>query len=490
MLSTLAPPLCLTAFLAGVTGTWSPCGFSVIDTLRSRRSGGSCIAFALGALAGGAAMFGALAAIGRLLHVSGPSATLVAVGLAAAAAAGEAQGIRIVPQIRSQVPEPWRRILPLPVAAALYGVLLGLGFTTFVLTLALPALAGICLALANAQLGAAAGLAFGLGRALPVVVLARAPAEGRRAHAIELLAERPSFLRRLRRLDALALAVSAAALGATAATAATRASAPATDPSTAGADVAWEQPGVGGFLRREGQTRQLPGHDPAIGGPYVAWRVGDEVTVARRDTFVQVLQEKIAGVQKLAISSRWLVFRQGKANGDTIIGAHPLPGPTTGRYFGAVHWPAQLGRPSISNNVVVFHVANRQESAIVSVNLKTGIRRIVRRSTATQLLNPAVFGAELLYVRATQCDQQVRLALLAPGRERVLLRRPPTETRDAGHEVGHTSQGAEPTLCPRGAPRGTGPALWTTALAPRAAYVTLLRPAAQRGAPTLLTLGR
>ena len=42
---------------------------------------------------------------------------------------------RIVPQIRRQLPEHWRRAMPMPLAAALYGVLLGLGFTTFVLTL-------------------------------------------------------------------------------------------------------------------------------------------------------------------------------------------------------------------------------------------------------------------------------------------------------------------------------------------------------------------
>src|SRR3712207_9561089 len=58
------------------------------------------------------------------------------------AAIAEARGRRIAPQIRRQLPEHWRRIMPMPVAAALYGILLGLGFTTFVLTFGVWALAG------------------------------------------------------------------------------------------------------------------------------------------------------------------------------------------------------------------------------------------------------------------------------------------------------------------------------------------------------------
>ena len=52
----------------------------------------------------------------------------------------------ILPQLRRQLPEHWRRVMPMPVAAGLYGVLLGLGFTTFVLTFGVFALAGIVFA--------------------------------------------------------------------------------------------------------------------------------------------------------------------------------------------------------------------------------------------------------------------------------------------------------------------------------------------------------
>ena len=51
--------------------------------------------------------------------------------------------------------------MPVPLAAGLYGVLLGLGFTTFILTFAVWALAGIAVALGDPQLGLAIGLGFG-----------------------------------------------------------------------------------------------------------------------------------------------------------------------------------------------------------------------------------------------------------------------------------------------------------------------------------------
>ena len=203
------------AFAAGVTGAWSPCGLSMVETLAPRgfartraASRMASMTFALGALAGGAVTFGGLAVLGALLGAGGAAALGAAAVVAVAAAAAEARGLRIAPQIRRQVPEAWRRERPVAVAAAGYGVLLGLGFTTFVLTFAVWALAGASVALGDPALGLAVGLAFGLGRALPVVALAP------RAHAATaVMCERPGILLGLRRVDAVALAAVALALG-------------------------------------------------------------------------------------------------------------------------------------------------------------------------------------------------------------------------------------------------------------------------------------
>jgi len=204
--------LILAAAAAGVTGAWSPCGFSMVETLAPQGYAGrmpvtaaACATFAVGALVGGAITFGGLALLGQVLGASAPVAAAV---IALAAAIGEARGARIVPQVRRQVPESWRRRMPVPLAAGLYGVLLGLGFTTFILTFAVWALAGVSVALGDPALGLAIGLAFGAGRLLPVVVLA--PAGGGALHAA--MAERPRILRSLRAVDAVALTACAVAL--------------------------------------------------------------------------------------------------------------------------------------------------------------------------------------------------------------------------------------------------------------------------------------
>jgi hypothetical protein len=208
--------LILAAAAAGVTGAWSPCGFSMVETLaphgyagRLRTTLAACLTFSLGALAGGAATFGGLALLGDALGAGAPA---VAAALALAAAIGEARGARILPQVRRQVPESWRRRMPVPLAAGLYGVLLGLGFTTFILTFAVWALAGVSVAVGDPGLGLAVGVAFGAGRLLPVIALAPTAGTERGAAFHAAMAERPHILRSLRAIDAVAMAALAVVL--------------------------------------------------------------------------------------------------------------------------------------------------------------------------------------------------------------------------------------------------------------------------------------
>src|SRR5436305_5723887 len=212
--------LAVAALLIGATGTFSPCGLSVIDTIGptghvggGRTTAAACAAFVPGAIAGGLITFVALAEAGDVVHgAGGRIAYAVAAAIASLAAVLELRGTRIVPQIRRQLPEHWRRVMPMPLAAALYGVLLGIGFTTFVLSFGVWALAGISLALGDPGLGLLLGAAFGIGRAIPILALA--PAAGGRVgiRATELMCERPGVYLGLRRWDAAALLAAAAAL--------------------------------------------------------------------------------------------------------------------------------------------------------------------------------------------------------------------------------------------------------------------------------------
>ncbi|MFL5818360.1 MAG: hypothetical protein ACJ76L_12265 [Conexibacter sp.] len=488
--------LLLTAFVAGVTGAWSPCGFSMVETLGSRRAhaGGrivltSCATFALGALAGGAITFTALAALGSVLGGGSEAALVVAATVALSCAFGELRGVRIVPQIRRQVPEPWRRTMPLPLAAGLYGVLLGLGFTTFVLTLAVWALAGISVAIGDVQVGLLIGLGFGAGRALPVVLMA--PRYATLGQRLELkMAEQPGLLRRLRLADGALLAVLAVALLSTGSASAAQLVAPdGTDPSRAGTTLAWERLGGAGAVLLDGDARsELPAQAVAIGGRYVATRQGDHLAVRDRASGAVVVERDVPDATQLAVSNRWLVWRTSPREGGDRLWALPLPVAQAvpaqdagiARLVAGVARREAIDRPALSGDHLAYAATTRTDSRIVIADLAAQRRRLALVTRGGRLSQPSLDGGRLLYVESTYCSQRLRLVRTSSlgSRPRTLLRLGATALRDEGHAHGYTTQGSEPSLCPHGTPRRTDTILWTTALAGRDAYVTLLHPGA------------
>jgi hypothetical protein len=502
------------AFVAGVAGAWSPCGFSMVDTLaasgyaqRMRTTALSCATFAAGALAGGAATFGGLALLGAAFGHAGGAAVAVAAALLLAAAAGDAGGRRIVPQVRRQVPESWRRVLPVPLAAGLYGVLLGLGFTTFVLSFAVYALAGVCLALGTPAVGLAVGLAFGAGRILPVVALAPLQDSDRGIEWAAAMAERPGTLRAIRAVGALALSAAALALAlggapAAAATQPAQLTADGTDPSATASAVAWQLPAGGAsmLLRAGGTPEALPGSDPALGPDTVVWREPDTLVVADLATLRERLRISAPGAEEPAVSARWLVWRAHDGDFDVLRlidleapGEPPVNLRTERR-------PDRIGRPSIEGDRVVYHVAEHKDgSAIEEIYLPTRRRTTLRRGrNGAQLLNPSEEGSTLLYVRSSYERQQV---LIGPrrarrgDRDRSLLTARPVARRDAGHERDHERHGAgypggkPPKLPPRPA-EGVSATLWSTALSPAIAYVARMLRTKQGTSTVILSLPR
>jgi hypothetical protein len=424
-------------------------------------------AFAFGLAIGAAITFGALGLLGSLLN---PGRWFLIVGavLGGCAVLADLSGLRVRPQLRFQVPEPWRRTMPLPQALFLYGLLLGTGLTTFV-----PAAAAWALLPLSVAVGfpgtVLVGLSFAAGRALSVLGV-RDETE---------LAERPHGLRALRVLTATSLALALVAGEARAAQVAS----PAGDPSVTGTDLVWQQPGVGGFLSRNGQVAQLPGTDPAVGGGFIVWRAGDQVTIAVLATLQIVLQQTIPGVEKLAVSNPWVVYRLRLPNGSEQLRAFALTDPATTMVLTHARVRGRLGRPSLSGSTVVYHVAGPGGSGLYSFDLASRKRRLLRSSKRDQLLNPSRLGSKLLYVRLSRCSQDLVLG------SRVLYRLPPLAGEDAGHERGHTRQG-ERLPCPR-PPKPTTRMLWTTALSGTTAYVTVLRPGnGGQLTPSLLALNR
>src|SRR3954463_26713 len=212
----------------------------------ARHRGLARTAFAAGLALGAAAVFAGLALVGAT--VGGHAVAVAALALGAVAVVSDALGLRVRPQVRFQVPERWRRTMPLSRALFLYGLLLGTGLTTYVPATAAWALPALSLALGDVKASLAIAAGFAAGRAVPVLFLSETT-----------IAERPQGLRLLRVLAAVTLL---AALVAGRVEAAGTVASPGGDPSATGAEVAWQQPGVGGFLRRAETTTQLPGDDP------------------------------------------------------------------------------------------------------------------------------------------------------------------------------------------------------------------------------------
>jgi len=198
----------------------------------------------------------------------------------------------------------------------------------------------------------------------------------------------------------------------------------------------------------------------------------------------------IAGVEKLAVSDSWLAYRVRLPDGSEQIVARSIQDPTNAIAVSRPRAAGRLGRPSLSGDLVVFHTQTPERSWLSALDLSTGKRRLVRSSVRDQLLNPVQVGDKLLYVRESRCAQQLRLGPLdGNGPGRVLYSLPPLAGQDIGHERRHTSQGERVPCRPR--PRPTRRLLWTTALSPTAAYVTVLRPGRLgTTAPTLLTVPR
>lgn len=414
MLAPLEIALAAAALLIGATGTFSPCGLSVIETIGPRgHTGGRLVTaaaiatFVPGAIAGGLITFYSLSLAGHLLYGAGRAAYLLAAGIALLAALLEARGTRIVPQIRRQLPEHWRRVMPMPLAAALYGILLGIGFTTFVLSFGVWALAGIALALGDPQLGLLLGVGFGLGRALPIAVLA--PLDGKPAgfKVNEMMCERPGVYLGLRRGDAAALMVAAIALVAVPGSAGAKGEVAlnATDPSATEDALVYERLSEEGALQASGRglAQPLPGKDPAIGGPYVAVRDGDAISVLDRGSLRRIAQIPAPGADALAVSADWLVYRVGSKGGGDELFARSIAHPTApGAPFAvdSIAGPGEISGPALDGDDLVFAESGPHSSRVVHVVLGTKRRRALVKSGRLQLYSPSVDGNTFGYVRS------------------------------------------------------------------------------------------
>jgi hypothetical protein len=409
----------------------------------------ACVTFFIGALVGGVVTFGALAALGSIVHGAEERvAYAVAAVVALAAALLEVRGTPIVPQIRRQLPEHWRRLMPMPVAAGLYGILLGLGFTTFVLTFGVWALAGISFALGEPLAGAAIGLAFGIGRAVPVVALAPIAHRPVADRCMERMVGDAALYRMFRLGDGLALLAACFALASAApASAENTIARNAADPSAAGRDLAVQRADGSAVLLTPDGDRALPGTDPALGDRFAAvTRGGDQIVLLDRRDGGELAVIAAPGVEEIAVSSEFVVWRARDVDRDRIFAASldDPRNPGKARRVAASGPRSELGRPAVDGDRVVFAIASTRSNRIVLRDLGSGEKRKLVSSKVVGLSNPAISDTTLVYVRHTRNGDSLMRGRVNRGGARELLTRR----------------------------KGT---LWSTSIGGGRAYVTLLR---------------
>lgn len=153
----------------------------VVNVERERRTGHSVLWFhVLGCLCGSAFIGGLLGCIGAILRAKAPqlvgsSSVLLITGAIATLYSFRESGLLKVPapKLSRQVFSRWRLTLAPRKAAILYGLELGVGFTTYVTATTFYVVSLWALLVGSPLLGAFGMTAFGVGRALPLWLLSR-----------------------------------------------------------------------------------------------------------------------------------------------------------------------------------------------------------------------------------------------------------------------------------------------------------------------------
>jgi hypothetical protein len=185
----------LTAVVAALRGMWSPCGLSMLSSLnpvsesaRGHRFWITAVEYAVGAVAGGALLGAGCAVVAAGIGRVHPAATLTWALVAGAALVGVASDTRVfgraLPEHPRQVDERWLGTYRRWIYATGYGVQIGAGFATYIMTAAVY----LTVALAVLTGSPAAALlicgVFGAVRGLLILVAApaRTPERLRAAH--------------------------------------------------------------------------------------------------------------------------------------------------------------------------------------------------------------------------------------------------------------------------------------------------------------------
>jgi len=411
-------------------------------------------AFAAGAVAAGAALGWALGSAAAWAGGGGAHAAWAAAAIVAAYAGREAGIIRLpVPQLRRQVPQRWREVLPLPATSFLYGAGLGVGFVTYVPVATLAAVVA-AIVLADPAAGAVALAASGAGRAIVLV----AATAGLRDWdmAADRFERAGRWLRAdgggLRTANAGAMAALAGVLVATTAPAVAVAavrldlgSRHVADPSPGpGHVLAWDEVAGGvvqGKLRVNGVVHDLPGRAPDVDGTRVVVDTGSEFQIVDTGSLAVMRTLQLKGTEP-ALFDHWLVYRRVATRRRLIL--YDL-GTNQSRVIASVKMRSDLGEPDISGRRIAYSVTGKGRSSIriYRIDLQTTGR--VLQTPIWSYSHASISGDSVVYVRQAASGAAVWHLDLVSGRSHRVYR----------------------------VPHGTGRALWSTATNGASAYFTV-----------------
>jgi hypothetical protein len=177
--------LLLTVLVAAARGLWSPCGLSMLSSLNpmSERARGhrfwlTALWYLAGATAGGAVLGAGCAAgafaFGQLSAPAGVIWSLVLAGAAVAVGSDLRIGGWTLPMHPRQVDERWLTTYRRWIYAAGYGVQIGTGFATYIMTAGVYLLTALAVVTGRPVEAGAAGVLFGLLRGLGILLAALA----------------------------------------------------------------------------------------------------------------------------------------------------------------------------------------------------------------------------------------------------------------------------------------------------------------------------
>ncbi len=375
-----------------------------------RRQAAAVLLFTIGAIAAATGLGAILGAFGGVL--STPWVVAVATTLAVLGALRESGVLRIpLPDLRRQVPEPWRREKPLAFWSTGYGLILGSGFGTFQPVATFWVVCAGAVALGHPLVAALCLAPFGLGRAIMVAFPGDDPLR-RLAGAHRLL----------RPVNAAVLAAAAVLLVPSMASSATTALPTGQrDPSVSRHVIAYTDARNGAtnvvVLARGAPPVVFPGGRlPSLAGDVLAyvddagirvvlWRTGQEVgRVTGRVDKPALSGPRLAYVETIGARRRLLV-RNLTTNVVRIIAR---VGPAT-----------DLGRPALMGQLIAWHESGGDRNHVLLRSLTGGRTLIIASGSRSGLeANPALSPGYIAWVESRAERSSVLIRKLPNGRVR------------------------------------------------------------------------